>query len=243
MATMQQLRDIVNNTPADAADVEWNFNTIESFVGLNLLNVDGSVAMTGPLSLSGAPVGANDAATKAYVDGSSPSLIPIGSMIDYGGSTAPPGWLSCNGAIIGQAEYPTLFSIIGTTYNTGGEGGTQFRIPDLRQRTTVGIGSGTGFTAAGTVGGSANAVVGTHTHAGSTSTNTHSHRQYVRKITGVHITPASGTQIPISDIMLLPESTLTDSHDHTLTIANAGVSPTNMNYAPYLVINKIIRVV
>ena len=41
----------------------------------------------------------------------------------------PDGWLECNGQVVEQADYPELFEKIGTTYNTGGETGTQFRLP------------------------------------------------------------------------------------------------------------------
>lgn len=42
------------------------------------------------------------------------------------------GWLKCNGAVVLRAAYSKLFSVIGTTYNTGGELSTQFRLPDWR---------------------------------------------------------------------------------------------------------------
>ncbi|NWD58232.1 tail fiber protein [Pseudomonas veronii] len=44
----------------------------------------------------------------------------------------PAGWLKCNGAVILQASYPSLFSAIGTIWNTGGESNLQFRLPDYR---------------------------------------------------------------------------------------------------------------
>jgi microcystin-dependent protein len=42
------------------------------------------------------------------------------------------GWLKCVGAVLLRASYPKLFAVIGTTYNTGGELSTQFRLPDWR---------------------------------------------------------------------------------------------------------------
>ena len=46
-------------------------------------------------------------------------------------AAAPNGWQYCNGAARNRADYPELFAAIGTRWNTGGESGTQFRIPNL----------------------------------------------------------------------------------------------------------------
>lgn len=40
-------------------------------------------------------------------------------------------WLYCNGALLSRAAYPKLFSIIGTTYNTGGEASDVYRLPTI----------------------------------------------------------------------------------------------------------------
>lgn len=57
--------------------------------------------------------------------------IPAGMVQAYAGSTAPTGWLKCNGAAISRTTYATLFAAIGTTYGAG-DGGTTFNVPDLR---------------------------------------------------------------------------------------------------------------
>lgn len=41
-------------------------------------------------------------------------LLPVGSLIAYVGSTAPTGWLWCNGGTFNQADYPELYSVLGT---------------------------------------------------------------------------------------------------------------------------------
>jgi microcystin-dependent protein len=58
-------------------------------------------------------------------------LMPTGSVISYAGSTAPSGWLLCDGALLSTTTYASLFAIIGYTF--GGSGGT-FNLPDLRGR-------------------------------------------------------------------------------------------------------------
>ena len=65
------------------------------------------------------------------------SLCPVGSMVDYAGATAPTGWILCDGRLLNKTQYPALFAVIGTLYNTGGEHVDLFRVPDLRGRSTL----------------------------------------------------------------------------------------------------------
>lgn len=60
-------------------------------------------------------------------------LQPIGTVSMFANSTAPTGWLKCNGAAISRTSYSDLFSVIGTTYGTG-DGSTTFNLPDFRGR-------------------------------------------------------------------------------------------------------------
>lgn len=53
-------------------------------------------------------------------------------------AAAPAGWLLADGSVLVRATYPTLFTAIGTAYNTGGETGLQFRLPNLKGRVPVG---------------------------------------------------------------------------------------------------------
>lgn len=74
-------------------------------------------------------------------------VIPTGSIANFGAGSAPTGWLLCDGSAVSRTTYADLFSIIGTTWNTGGEAGTDFRLPDYRGRAAMGKGTGTGLTA------------------------------------------------------------------------------------------------
>lgn len=60
----------------------------------------------------------------------------------YAGTTAPLGWLMCDGSAVSRTVYAKLFHVIGTTYGEG-DGSTTFNVPDLRGRTPVGVGTGT----------------------------------------------------------------------------------------------------
>jgi len=59
------------------------------------------------------------------------NLLPAGTMVMYGGSTAPSGWLLADGSAVSRTTYAALFAAIGTTYGVG-DGSTTFNLPDFR---------------------------------------------------------------------------------------------------------------
>ena len=64
---------------------------------------------------------------------------PIGAILAFGGTSAPAGWMICNGAAVSRTTYAALFAAIGTAFGAG-DGSTTFNIPDLREATTKGAG-------------------------------------------------------------------------------------------------------
>ena len=104
-----------------------------------------------------------EVASKGYVDG----LLPVGMMVDFGGPTAPTNWLMCDGTVYDRSQHPGLFDVIGTAYNTGGETGVQFRVPDYRNAVAIGPGD----YALGAAGGSKDAALPAHSH----TMGTHQH--------------------------------------------------------------------
>jgi microcystin-dependent protein len=67
------------------------------------------------------------------------AFIPAGILTAFAGSSAPDGWLICDGSEISRTVYADLFSAIGITYGSG-DGSTSFNLPDLRSRTPIGKG-------------------------------------------------------------------------------------------------------
>jgi microcystin-dependent protein len=68
-----------------------------------------------------------------------------GMITMSGRSDAPDDWLLCDGEAYLIAQYPALYNAIGVTFGTDGTG--TFRVPDLRSRGPIGVGSGAGLTA------------------------------------------------------------------------------------------------
>ncbi|MGD0084174.1 MAG: tail fiber protein [Acidimicrobiales bacterium] len=62
----------------------------------------------------------------------------------FAGNFAPTGWALCNGQLMLISQNTALFSLLGTTY--GGDGRTNFALPDLQGMTPMFWGQGPGLT-------------------------------------------------------------------------------------------------
>ncbi len=59
-------------------------------------------------------------------------LVPVGAVFHFAASTAPVGFLECNGDnTLSRILYPALYAVVGTTYGAGVDGNS-FKLPDLR---------------------------------------------------------------------------------------------------------------
>jgi len=60
--------------------------------------------------------------------------VPTGSIILFGSTTPPLGYLACNGAAVSRVTYAQLFAVIGTAWGSG-DGTTTFNLPNLAATT------------------------------------------------------------------------------------------------------------
>jgi len=65
--------------------------------------------------------------------------VPIGTVIDFAGSTPPDGYLTCDGRAYRILDYPRLADALGNTWGPLTE--DTFYVPNLMGRTTVGFGT------------------------------------------------------------------------------------------------------
>jgi hypothetical protein len=70
-----------------------------------------------------------------------PGLAPSGAVMAYAGSSAPQGWILCDGRLVSRTQYASLFAAIGTAHGSG-DGATTFQIPDYRGRFLRGVDDG-----------------------------------------------------------------------------------------------------
>lgn len=154
-------------------------------------NVDSAAAIAVGKLEAGSPsqlivAGSSGAPEFAYL----PIDVPIGTVIPYIFPNAPVGFLSLDGSTISRTGYADLFalansnSLIGSVFGPG-DGSTTFQLPDLRGRTPIGSGQGSGLTnrALGATG-------GTETHQLTTAEMpSHSHQQYFGWTSGSYALP------------------------------------------------------
>jgi microcystin-dependent protein len=67
----------------------------------------------------------------------------LGEIRMFAGNFAPRGWAFCNGSLMPISQNTALFSILGTQF--GGDGRTNFALPDLRGRVPMHKGQGPGL--------------------------------------------------------------------------------------------------
>jgi microcystin-dependent protein len=153
---------------------------------------------------------------------------------------APRGWALCNGQILPINQYQALFSLIGTYY--GGNGTTNFALPNLQGRLAIGFGQGNGLQNY-TIGQSAGEASHTlltpempmHTHSA-----------------GAFTVPGAPTNVPSSSVILASASTSESGNPGVLAYGtgaiNTPIAPLGLagggqpheNQMPYLVLNYCI---
>lgn len=177
-----------------------------------------------------------DARTYSYA----PSPVPAGTVIASAVTSAPAGWLLCNGATVSRTTYRRLFRAIGTAFGVG-DGSTTFALPDARDRFLVGAGSTYGV---GSTGGAASvtlteAQMPSHGHTASSGSG------------GVHnhAVAATGPDGSFNDAALMNEAQFTGSlstgdggsHSHSVTVNPTGGGGSHENRPPYLGMTALIK--
>ena len=107
------------------ATIKTYFDTLYAESGANT-SITSLGAVTGVTATAGDST--TKLATTAFVAGA--ALVPVGSIIDYAGTSAPTGYLACpvSATNISRTTYAALFTAIGTTWGIG-DGSTTFGMP------------------------------------------------------------------------------------------------------------------
>src|ERR1022692_4586582 len=113
----------------------------------------------------------------------------IGELRLFSFNFAPVGWSLCNGQLLPISQNAALFSILGTQY--GGNGQSNFALPNLQGMVPIGQGSGPGLTpfVPGATGGQQ-----THTLTANEMPQ-HSHALNALPVHAVNIAPAAGSHL------------------------------------------------
>ena len=142
-------------------------------------------------------------------------LMPTGSIMSFAGSSAPTGYLLCDGAAISRSTYSTLFGLLATTYGAG-DGSSTYNIPDL-------------------LSGSADAIGATNNH----STKTHTLSTSEMPAHSHNLPVDIGGSLSIQS---LTGSTGSDQgYDGSVDSANTGGGGAHNNVQPTFILNYIIK--
>jgi microcystin-dependent protein len=140
---------------------------------------------------------------------------------------APKGWALCNGQLLPINQNQALFALLGTTY--GGNGTTNFALPNLQGRVPIHMGDG--FTLGQTGGEAAHTLVvnempgHTHTPVG---TNNAADRHSPVNHTWANA-PGNNAYATVANASM-----------NSTAISDAGGSESHQNMQPYLTLNFII---
>jgi microcystin-dependent protein len=139
----------------------------------------------------------------------------------------PKGWAFCNGQLLPINQNQALFALLGTTY--GGNGQTNFALPNLRGRVPVHMGNG--HTLGETAGSTSVTVniqqLATHMHGLQASSNS----------TGTAADATNKFLAPVNTGYVTPQALATLSPD---SVSSVGGSQPHNNMMPYLTLNFII---
>jgi microcystin-dependent protein len=211
-----------------------------------------------------------DSSTNIWVNEAIPPIpqaVPTGVVSQFAGSTAPSGYLMCDGAAVSRSTHSALFTAIGTTYGVG-NGTTTFNLPNLQNRVPVGRGSGT-FANLNASGGTETVTLSelqipshthttpnhSHTYSTTTSENgNHSHAMIDSYLEGDPAGSGQSTAFAgnrqrsgYNDTRYIVAA---GAHTHTLSGTTSNASPTtngtgggqaHNNLQPYIVLNYIIK--
>jgi microcystin-dependent protein len=161
----------------------------------------------------------------------------LGEIRTFAFTFAPQGWAYCNGQTLSIQSSTALFALLGTTY--GGNGTTNFQLPNLQSRFAIHFGQGAGLTnyIPGETGGAQTVTLGV------TNLPAHNHLVNVADTPGttanptgaIHAQPSSGNPRPLVYSTASPDQTMAAG-----SISSTGGNiPFNI-IPPYLCLNFCI---
>jgi microcystin-dependent protein len=189
---------------------------------------------------------ANYVATKYNFSGASLTGIEgvnTGIVVPWGSASIPSGFLLCDGTSYSTTTYAALFAVIAYTY---GGSGASFLVPDLRDRTIVGVSSANSKALAQGIG--ANTVTPTGNISGNTGSTSLNTAQIPGHLHALNFIMASGEGGQFNAPMGLTGGSQGiqtqntgggQGHDHTLSANFSGSA--NSVLQPGLVLNYIIK--
>ena len=164
----------------------------------------------------------------------------LGEIRIFAGNFAPHGWALCNGQVMSIQQNTALFSILGVQY--GGDGKTNFALPNLNGRVPIGQGAGPGLTprtVGQAVGSQTVTLLATempaHTHVPMGTTQKGSTSDPANAAWGEFSVSGRGGVTPVNLFNATPDTPMSP-----LAVNVSGGSQPHNNMQPFLAMNYII---
>ena len=158
--------------------------------------------------------------------------LPIGTIVEWGGTKIPEDWLLCNGQSLDRDEYPELFEVLGTIYGGNDENNT-FNLPQTLGKTIVGYNQEeTDFNELGKIGGEKLVKLSTN--------NIPSHKHSLKVASAL-----TGSELTTHNPILYANAgrgTATINNSYNAVVNTTGNGEAHNNLQPYVVLNYIIKV-
>ncbi len=163
----------------------------------------------------------------------------IGEIKIFAGTFAPRFWAFCDGGLLAINENMALFSLLGNRY--GGDGRTNFGLPDMRGRLPVHFGTGSGLSTK--ILGERNGVeslslnineIPNHKHNLQATTNLTSQANPENQVLAKSATPSTAIYAP-------PDPVNKTNMPNDM-VGHSGENRRHSNTMPYLCLNFIIAV-
>lgn len=156
---------------------------------------------------------------------------------------APKGWALCNGQLLPINQNQALFSLLGTTF--GGNGQTNFALPDLRGRSAMHVGNGHIL---GERGGSQTHTISSneipaHTHTVAVNNNKAKKKTATSSVNiaaPVDINGVAANGFSTSGVNANTGAIGTNLHAESIGSSGSVAPSAHENMSPYIVVNYII---
>ncbi len=185
----------------------------------------------------------------------------MGAICATAASFCPQGYAPADGRLLAVSDNQALYSLLGNSY--GGDGRTNFGLPDLRGRSAIGLGSGTGLSPVirGQRRGSESVVqtvqqLATHSHAVTGSAGAVSVTLTAKQVTGVnspeqgYFLGAGGSGPGTANMYVAPTTqapevqlggvTVSGGGAGSIILSNTGSSVPAPNIPPQIVVNYCV---
>jgi len=147
----------------------------------------------------------------------------------FSGNFAPAGWAFCNGQILPISQFTALFSLLGTQY--GGNGVSNFALPNLQGRAPMHAGNGAGLTPRG---------VGDTGGAAAVTLNAQQLPSHNHGVTTSGSNAATGAPASADVPAVTAFKTYGAAQDTTVLPDAVGGNAAHNNLQPFLTVNFII---